>query len=422
MLCDDNGRYLIMAKRLGTIPGLWHTDLAGGQTKGGTVTVNNTGQSVFFDAEGLIPMQDPIPLDSMGSAVAYISGDADYTFTIKDSDGTTLHTVANTTAIPSPSRLINNLDVNGNSIVSSSAGDITITSDGNGNIVLDGQKWPKLDGAANTVLSTDGNNNLTLSDSLFNLVNDTTPQLGGDLDTNSFNILFNDGDGFTDDSGNSILLFNKTTNAVNYTQVTNASTGNGPILAAEGDDTNIDLHINGKGSGNVSISGNKYPNSDGNNNDVLHVENSNILLGFDDAATVFIGRGGASEMDMESASSPSKIIPVDKFVHHPGIAKAWAITNSMNGGTTPEASFNISSHTATDIGGTATQEMTFTFDTAMANTNYCVFILPTHTSTTAAQNYTRLKTRSTTSFTIVVQRSAHANDTTDLSVMVLGAR
>jgi hypothetical protein len=49
-----------------------------------------------------------------------------------------------------------NLDVNGNSIVSVSAGDINITPDTTGNIVLDGQTWPNAIGANGYFLQTDG--------------------------------------------------------------------------------------------------------------------------------------------------------------------------------------------------------------------------------------------------------------------------
>jgi hypothetical protein len=49
------------------------------------------------------------------------------------------------------------LDVNGNSIVSVSNGNITITPDGTGSIVLDGQNWPQADGTANYFIKTDFN-------------------------------------------------------------------------------------------------------------------------------------------------------------------------------------------------------------------------------------------------------------------------
>jgi hypothetical protein len=54
-----------------------------------------------------------------------------------------------------------NLDVNGNSIVSVSAGNISITPDTTGKIILDGLSWPTADGSADQVLKTDGAGNLS---------------------------------------------------------------------------------------------------------------------------------------------------------------------------------------------------------------------------------------------------------------------
>jgi hypothetical protein len=87
-----------------------------------------------------------------------------------------------------------NLDVNGNSIVSVSGGNITITPDGAGAIVLDGLNWPTADGTADYVLKTDGAGNLSWTaqtgggGGLNNIVEDTTPQLGGPLDVNGNSI------------------------------------------------------------------------------------------------------------------------------------------------------------------------------------------------------------------------------------------
>jgi len=54
-----------------------------------------------------------------------------------------------------------NLDVNGNSIVSVSAGNISITPDTTGQIILDGLSWPTSDGTTDQVLKTDGAGNLS---------------------------------------------------------------------------------------------------------------------------------------------------------------------------------------------------------------------------------------------------------------------
>jgi len=57
-----------------------------------------------------------------------------------------------------------NLDLNGNSIVSVSAGNIAITPDTTGKIILDGLSWPTADGSADQVLKTDGSGNLSFVD------------------------------------------------------------------------------------------------------------------------------------------------------------------------------------------------------------------------------------------------------------------
>ena len=86
----------------------------------------------------------------------------------------------------------------------------------------------------------------------FDIVSDTSPQLGGDLDTNSNNIKIDDAHFIADDDGNEQIIFQKTGSAVNELEVTNAATGNPPILGASGE-TNVDLHIKPKGSGEVVI-------------------------------------------------------------------------------------------------------------------------------------------------------------------------
>jgi len=53
------------------------------------------------------------------------------------------------------------LDVNGSSIVSASNGDIAITPNGTGDVVLDGLKYPQSDGTAGYVLKTDGSAQLS---------------------------------------------------------------------------------------------------------------------------------------------------------------------------------------------------------------------------------------------------------------------
>ena len=85
------------------------------------------------------------------------------------------------------------------------------------------------------------------------VVDDTSPQLGGDLDTNSFNIAFDDAHGINDENGNEQIIFQTTSSAVNQFDITNAATGNAPSISATGGDTNIDLALIPKGSGETKV-------------------------------------------------------------------------------------------------------------------------------------------------------------------------
>ena len=84
------------------------------------------------------------------------------------------------------------------------------------------------------------------SAALANIVEDTTPQLGGPLDVNGKAL----GDGTLE-----LLEFTETGSALNHINITNAATGNGPIIGigATGTETNVDLNINAKGTGTVKL-------------------------------------------------------------------------------------------------------------------------------------------------------------------------
>ena len=81
-----------------------------------------------------------------------------------------------------------------------------------------------------------------------------------DVTTNSIvnagDISQTDTSSITDDSSNELIKFSKTASAVNEVTVKNAATGNAPQVQATGDDTNIDLNLVPKGTGEVTKSGN----------------------------------------------------------------------------------------------------------------------------------------------------------------------
>ena len=97
---------------------------------------------------------------------------------------------------------------------------------------------------------------LATSSGLSNVVEDTSPQLGANLDTNSHNILIDDAHFIADENGNEQIIFQTTSSAVNQFDVTNAATGNAPKLSATGDDSNIDFELEAKGTGHLTVRGN----------------------------------------------------------------------------------------------------------------------------------------------------------------------
>ena len=93
------------------------------------------------------------------------------------------------------------------------------------------------------------------------VVDDTSPQLGGDLDTNDFNILIDDAHGINDENGNEQIIFQTTSSAVNQLDITNSATGNAPSIQATGGDSNINLRVGPKGTGLVEVLGSTNPGS-----------------------------------------------------------------------------------------------------------------------------------------------------------------
>jgi len=81
---------------------------------------------------------------------------------------------------------------------------------------------------------------------LNSIVEDTTPQLGGQLDVNGSGL----GDGT-----NLLLNFVEDASGVNYIEIENEATGSGPIVRAAGADSDVDLEIASKGTGVVNITG-----------------------------------------------------------------------------------------------------------------------------------------------------------------------
>src|SRR6056300_1576002 len=167
--------------------------ITGGTITDGTASLsggNITGAG-SFTGSGTITggtITDGTASLSSGSISSAVNGNFSGTVTANafSGDGDSL-TGLNISTDSTP-QLGGNLDVNSNSIVSVSDGDIAITPNGTGSVIIDGLSHPQADGATGQFLKTDGAGNLAFATVNTDLSNDTTPQLGGDLDLNSSDI------------------------------------------------------------------------------------------------------------------------------------------------------------------------------------------------------------------------------------------
>ena len=71
---------------------------------------------------------------------------------------------------------------------------------------------------------------------------------------------FADDGHIADASGNEQIIFQQTANAVNAIEVTNSATGDGVKIGSAGDDANIDLILDPKGSGTVDVNSSRITN------------------------------------------------------------------------------------------------------------------------------------------------------------------
>ena len=168
-----------------------------------------------------------------------------------------------------------NLDVVTRSIVSTSNRNINITPNGSGKVVLDGLSYPDADGSANYVLKTDGSGNLgwsavsSLGGTISELSDDTTPQLGGDLDVVTRSIVSTSNrDINISPNGTGTVVINTDLDVDNINIDGNSITST---------DTNGNINITPNGTGKIVLDGLSFPTSDGSADQVLKTDGSGNL-------------------------------------------------------------------------------------------------------------------------------------------------
>ena len=166
-------------------------DTSGNAATATTLATARNIHGVSFNGSADIDLSEVIQ-DTVG-AMFSSNTETNITATYQDSDGT-IDLVVSASGIASLAddsspQLGGDLDVNGNSIISASNGNIAITPNGSGKVIIDGLSHPQADGNAGQVLKTDGSGNLAFASvsslagsGIQNVSDDSSPQLGGNLD------------------------------------------------------------------------------------------------------------------------------------------------------------------------------------------------------------------------------------------------
>ena len=166
--------------------------------------------------------------------------------------------------------------------------------------------WTRLaKGTSNQYLVMDGTGTDVIwitSSFLSNIVEDLSPQLGANLDTNGFNVAFDTGKGILDENGNEQILFTTTANADTWLNITNGEVGGvgirNPIIASDGAGADVTLVINSKGSGTIQI---------GAIGGGVTLGNSNIFFPNSVAAGSIFGFNSANTISAVTSTSGIKV-------------------------------------------------------------------------------------------------------------------
>tara|TARA_Y100000389_G_scaffold198025_1_gene233753 strand:+ start:18687 stop:20573 length:1887 start_codon:yes stop_codon:yes gene_type:complete len=320
--------------------------------------------------------------DGTNGQVLTTDGSGNLTFTNKTTDTGILNVVEDTTP-----QLGGSLDVNGNAIVSASDGNISINPDGTGKVIIDGLSHPTSDGTSGQALVTNGSGDLSFSTISVDVVDDTTPQLGGNLDLNSNDIT---------GTGN-ITVTGKGT----YSGV-----GSFEALELITSDTNR-VYM----TGNSSVSGDMWRIGTLNSNPHLNIS------AFQSSGQILFNTNGSQRMAIDTSGNLKFNSGYGSVATAYGV-RAWVF---FNGTGTPSISGSGNVSSITDLG---TGVYGVNFSTAMPDTNYCPVGIAQRSGTTNSDinvserhNYTR--TTSQVRIDVRIASNGGSSDPTRCNVMVV---
>jgi hypothetical protein len=314
------------------------------------ITGSTTPKATYTDSTEATAHPNPVILNSAGVADIWLKTDEAYKFIIKDSTGTqignTIDGIVPVTQLAAQTGG-SNLDISGYAIITSANADLTLTPNGTGSIVLDGQKWPQADGSSGQTLTTGGTGQLQWSTPGISVLSGIS-----DVAINSVangNLLkYNSGTLKWENVAQSTL-------SVTASQVSDLATAS---IAFSGKTGNISQWTNDSSyttNAAVATASIAFTNKTGA---ISQWTNDSGYLG-----TSAI----AAKADMETATSTTTAVTPGRVQNHPGVAKAWArITSVNNSNPTINASHNVTSVVRNSEG-----VYTVTFTTAFSSTDYC---------------------------------------------------
>lgn len=159
---------------------------------------------------------------------------------------------------------VDNININGNTISSVDlGGNVVITPNTVGSIILDGLSWPQVDGAASQALTTNGAGQLGWS-TVSTVTTPTTDKAiaifdgtGGALQNSDISIpsskVIKNIQYFEDLNGLNTLELVNVPSAVNWVKISNQQTNFPPEIQVEGSDTNIGLNLRAKGAAGIQF-------------------------------------------------------------------------------------------------------------------------------------------------------------------------
>jgi len=326
----------------------------------------------------------PYDLSATGGLVNTVVGTANQ-IDVDSTDGTNPVLSLSSTLIAPGTIQSGNIKVNGNTITSEDTnGDVNLTPNGTGDLVLDSVKWPQADGTVNQVLTTDGAGNTSWVD---------TGSGGGGGNVGDFvdfggtslpaGCLLRDGAAVSRTTYSALFAVISTTwgagdgsttfnlpNSERSVSVGSGGTGTATLGNSVGDTGGSETHtlttaempahihpnvIAGVGGGDSLVSGSGTAvggNTGSTGGDTAHtiMQPSLVMLPCIRyeavAATVAVA---ATQAQMESASSSTIFSAPAVQQYHPSAAKGWVYYNQLTGPSVV-ASYNVTSVTDNGVG------------------------------------------------------------------------